>query len=206
VTTPIVFPQLAGQGWSVHKRPTFSTRVASHVSGREVRSSLYADTLYEFEVTFDALASNAQASGAFPALGSTSLQTLLGFFLQCQGQYGTFLYIDPTDNAVLGQSIGAGDGATTTFVLRRTIGIFTEPVSYVTQINAIYVNAVPQAGYALGAPNTVTLANAPATGAAITADFAYAFLCRFTDDQQDFENVMSGLWTLSSLKFRSVKP
>ncbi len=40
----------------------------------------------------------------------------------------------------------------------------------------------------------------------IVADFTYAFQCRFTDDQEDFENFMSGLWKVSSLKFRSVKP
>jgi len=41
---------------------------------------------------------------------------------------------------------------------------------------------------------------------AITATFAYAFNCRFLDDQADFENFMNGLWMVSSLKFRSVKP
>ena len=63
--TPLTFPQLPGQGWSVHKRPSFSTRVASHVSGREVRSALYAATLYEFELTFDGLV----AGGGFGGLG-----------------------------------------------------------------------------------------------------------------------------------------
>ena len=51
--TPPAFPALPGQGWSVHKRPTFATRLAPHVSGREVRASLYAAPLWEFEVTFD---------------------------------------------------------------------------------------------------------------------------------------------------------
>ena len=41
MTTPPSFPSLAGQGWSVHKKPIFSTIVASHVSGREVRDALY---------------------------------------------------------------------------------------------------------------------------------------------------------------------
>jgi hypothetical protein len=206
VTTPPLFPQLAGQGWSVHKRPTFSTRVASHVSGREVRASLYAGTLYEFELTFDALASNGLATGAAASLGPTSLQTLLGFYLQCQGQLGTFLYVDPTDNGAHGQVFGTGDGATTSFTLQRTLGGFTEPVSYATQLTAAYVNGIVQAGCALVAPNVVTFPIAPAIGATLSADFTYAFLCRFLDDQQDFENVMSGLWTLESLKFRSIRP
>ena len=206
MTTPPVFPQLAGQGWSVHKRPTFSTRVASHVSGREVRSPLYAGTLYAFEVTFDALASNGQTSGALQALGPTSLQALLGFYLQCQGQLGTFLYVDPTDCVAIGQPFATGDGVATSFPLQRTIGSFTEPVSYATQIDAVYVNGVVAAGCTLVAPNAVGFPTAPAAGAILSADFGYAFLCRFTDDQQDFENVMLGLWALTSLKFRSIRP
>jgi uncharacterized protein (TIGR02217 family) len=204
MATPPIFPNLPGQGWSVHKRPSFSTRVASHVSGREVRGALYAVTLYEFELTFDALA--ATAAGALGGLGATSLQTLLGFYLQCQGQFGTFLYVDPTDSVATGQSIATGDGATTTFTLVRTLGAFTEPVSYVTQVNTLSVNGVAQTGWSLASPNVITLASAPAAGAAITGSFAYAFLCRFLDDQQDFENVMAGLWQVQSLKFRSVKP
>ena len=136
--TPPCFPVLAGQGWSVHKRPTFSTRVASHVSGREVRRSLYAGTLYEYEVTFDGLALERRSSARWQASARASLQTLLGFYLTCQGQFGTFLYTDPSDNTVKGQAIATGDGATTAFTMVRSIGGFTEPVSWVTAISNVY--------------------------------------------------------------------
>lgn len=203
MTTPPVFPTLAGQAWSVHKRPTFSTRVASHVSGREVHTAYYAQTLYEFEVTFDALVSTANP--ALAGAGATSLQTLLGFYLAAQGQLNSFLYIDPTDSVATNQTVGTGDGTTTTFALARTIGGYTEPVSWVTAINAVSVAGAAQGGWSLATPNLLTLASAPAAGAAVTASFAYAFLCRFLDDQQDFENMMAGLWQLQSLKFRSVR-
>ena len=202
--TPPSFPVLAGQGWSVHKRPTFSTRVASHVSGREVRRSLYAGTLYEYEVTFDGLASNAIV-GSLAGLGATSLQTLLGFYLTCQGQFGTFLYTDPSDNAVKGQAIATGDGTTTAFTMVRSIGGFTEPVSWVTAIANVYVGGAALSSYTITQPNIVTLPSAPAAGAAITADFTFAFVCRFLDDQEDFENIMLGLWQLQSLKFKGVR-
>jgi uncharacterized protein (TIGR02217 family) len=203
MTTPPSFPTLPGQGWSVHKRPTFSTRVASHVSGREVRTPLYADTLYEFELTYDGLSS----SSSYPGLTNQSLQSLLGFYLQCQGQYGSFLYTDPTDDMVTGQLVGIGDGSTETFTLQRTLGGFTEPVSWVSSIAQVYLNGVAQtSGWSLGQPNSLVFTAAPGTGTAITADFSYAFICRFLDDQEDFENIMNGLWTVSSLKFRSVKP
>ena len=208
VTTPPTFPSLIGQGWSVHKRPTFSTRVANHVSGREVRQSLFADTLYEFEVTFDGLSSNA----TMPGLGDNSLQTLMGFYLQAQGQFGTFLYTDPTDNAVVGQGIATGDGTTTSFAFVRSLGGFTEPVGWVAAVENVYFNGIVQAAssYSVTAPNgfnnTLAFAAAPAPGTAITADFSYAFVCRFLDDQNDFEEFANGLWQVESLKFRSVKP
>src|SRR3984893_1436141 len=94
VQMPFSFPALPGLSWSVHKRPSFSTRVASHVSGREVRLPFYAVTLYEFELTIEGM----DSSSAYPGLGVNSLQSLLGLYLQCQGQFGTFLYVDPTDN------------------------------------------------------------------------------------------------------------
>ncbi len=186
----------------MHKRPTWSTRVASHVSGREARTALYSYPLYEFEVTFDGLASDA----TWPGLGSNSLQSLMGLYLQCQGQFGTFLYTDPTDNTVTGQGIGVGDGSATTFTLVRTLGGFIEPVSWALTVANVRTDGVATSVWTLGQPNTLNFATAPASGAAIVADITYAFQCRFLDDQNDFEEFMQGLWTVQSLKFRSVKP
>jgi uncharacterized protein (TIGR02217 family) len=203
MTTPPSFPMLAGQGWSVHKRPTFSTRVANHVSGREVRQALYATTLYEFELTFDGLSSGT----AYPGLGSESLQSLMGLYLQSEGQFGTFLYTDPSDSTVIGQGIATGDGTTTSFTFMRTLGGYIEPVSWVSSVANIYLDGVAQtSGWSLTQPNALTFVSAPANGVVITADFTYAFVCRFLEDQEDFEEFASGLWTLQSLKFRSVKP
>jgi len=80
-------------------------------------------------------------------------------------------------------------------------------VSWVTTVANIYLNGILQAsGWTLVQPNTLVFTTAPGSGIAITADFSYGFLCRFLDDQEDFENIMSGLWKIDSLKFRSVKP
>ena len=201
--SPPAFPALPGQGWSVHKRPSFSTRVASHSSGREVRMPLFEYPLYEFQLTFDAL----DASGARPGLGSESLQTLLGFYLQCQGQFGTFLYFDPIDNAVAAQAVATGDGSTSSFVLQRTLGGYIEPVSWALSVANVYLNGAEQtSGWSLARPNLLVFNNAPPDGALISADFSYAFLCRFLEDAIDFENFMDGLWMVQSVKFRSVKP
>ncbi len=101
----------------------------------------------------------------------------------------------PTDNSVTRQGIGAGDGATTSFAFLRTLGGFTEPVSWVTAIENVYFNGTAQSpsAYSVAAPNgfnnVLSFTSAPGAGAAITADFSYAFVCRFLDDQSDFEDI-----------------
>jgi len=211
-----VFPTLPGQGWSVHKRPTFSTRVQSHVSGREVRNALYSYPLYEWELTFDGLDSISTFSG----LQYQSLQNLMGLYLACQGQFGTFLYEDPTDNLVTLGPIGTGDGTTTAFTMNRSLGSngFSEPVGWVLSSPApvIYLTAagsstavLQTSGYSLsvqnGLTNLLTFTSPLPLGSLITATFYFAFVCRFSDDQNDFENFMNGLWKVDSLKFKSVR-
>ena len=204
MTTPPSLPTLAGLTWSRHKKPAFSTRVAAHVSGREVRLALYEYPLYEFEAVYNGLASNSTA--AFAGLGSSSLQSLMGFFLQLQGQFGTFLYTDPDDNTTAGQVFATGDGATSSFTMLRSLGGFLEPVGWVTTLTNVYLNGARQtSGYSLATPNTLNFTSAPGSGVTISADFSYAFNCRFLDDQMDFEEFMSNLWKLDSMKFRSLK-
>ena len=204
MTTPPSLPALPGLTWSRHKKPSFSTRVASHSSGREVRVALMSYPLYEFEAVYSGLTSS---TSAFAGLGASSLQSLMGFFLQLQGQFGTFLYTDPDDNAATNQTIGLGDGTTQTFLISRTLGGWNEPVSWVTGVSAVYVNGVvqPASNWLFTAPNSIGLGSAPAAGATISATFTYAFQCRFLDDDMEFEEFMSTLWKLESMKFRSVK-
>jgi len=200
---PPTLPTIAGLSWSRHKKPGFSTRIATHVSGREVRVPLMQFPLYEFEAVYSGLPS----SNLYPGpMGSTDLQTLMGFFLQAQGQANTFLYVDPDDHAVTGQEIAAGDGATTQFLMARTLGGWSDIVSWVTSLTAVYLNGSPLgSGFSLTTPNLLTITSPPGAGVQITADFSYAFACRFLDDQMDFDEFMSNLWKLDSMKFRSVK-
>ncbi len=204
MTTPPSLPALPGLSWSRKKKPAFSTRVASHSSGREVRVALMSYPLYEFEANYSGLSSSASA---FAGLGASSLQSLMGFFLQLQGQFGTFLYADPDDNTVAGQGIGVGDGSTTVFQFSRALGGFAEPVGWVTALSNVYLNGVAQSGssYSLAPPNTLTFTAAPESGVVVSADFSYAFQCRFVDDDMEFEEFMANLWKLESMKFRSVK-
>jgi hypothetical protein len=203
LSVPPSFPALAGQGWSVHKKPTFSTLVASHVSGREVRDALYQNPIWQFELKFDGLSSDPVA---YPGVGVQSLQSLIGLYLQCQGQYGTFLYVDPTDSMASNQIFATGDGATTTFTFARTLGGFMEPVGWVTNVSQVTIGGVAQpSGWSLTTPNSLVFAGPPGSGALIGASFSYAFQCRFDDDATDFEQFMQNLWRVDALKFRSVR-
>jgi hypothetical protein len=204
MTPPPSFPRLSGQGWSVHKRPVFATLVAEHVSGREVRDPQWRYPLWEFELTFDGLASDAVS---YPGLGDGSLQSLMGLFLQCRGQLGVFLYADPTDGVVASQLLATGDGTSTGFTFIRTLGGYSEPVGYVVGAPTVLLNGVRQnSGWSFQAPNRLVFSTPPAAGSAIAANFSFAFQCRFLDDSLDFEQIMANLWTLQSLKFRSVRP
>lgn len=130
----------------------------------------------------------------------------MGLFLQCQGQFGTFLYTDPTDNSVTSQFFATGDASTTTFTFARALGGFLEPVGWVTSVSQVTVGGVAQStGWSLSTPNSLVFATAPARGALIGASFAYAFQCRFDDDALDFDQFMANLWRVESLKFRSVR-
>lgn len=202
MTTPPSFPSLSGLGWSVHKKPVFSTIVASHVSGREVRDSLYQNPIWQFELTFNAL----DSASSYTGVGAQSLQSLMGFFLQCQGQYSTFLYTDPTDSAATDVTFATGDGSTTSFTFSRYMGAFLEPVGWVTSVSNVFLNGVNDAsGWTLSTPNSLVFGSAPGSGVAIAATFAFAFQCRFDSDDQDFEQFMSNLWKTESVKFKSVR-
>ena len=203
-----VFPALPGLAWSVTKTPTFQTRVQRAVSGRELRALDYPYPLWQFTLVFDFLRDD-------PAAGYDELRTLMGFFMLCQGAFGTFLFQDPSDYRVIGQQIGIGNASTSVFQLQRAIGAslsgggFLEPILAPNVVSAVYLNGIIQApaSYTLD-PNTglLTFDNAPGGGLVVTADFTYYFRCRFIDDSYSFENFMYRLWQLKKLTFISVRP
>jgi len=203
----LIFPALPGLAWSVTKSPTFQTRIQRAVSGRELRALDYPYPLWQFTLVFDFLRDN-------PAAGHDELRTLMGFFMLCQGAFGTFLFQDPSDDQVSGQQIGIGDTLRTVFQLQRTMGKtlpgggFVEPMVAPNVVNAVYLNGIVQdpAGYSVDAmTGLVTFNVAPASGLIITADYSYYFRCRFIDDSYAFENFMFRLWQLKKLTFISVR-
>jgi uncharacterized protein (TIGR02217 family) len=203
----LVFPALPGLAWNVTKAPTFQTRIQRAVSGRELRALDYPYPLWQFTLVFAFLRDN-------PAAGLDELRTLMGFYLACQGAFGTFLFQDPSDYQVFGQYLGTGDSSLAGFQLQRTMGTallgggFTEPIVAPNLITAVYFDGITQSpsGYSID-PGTglLTFSTPPGTGLVITADFSYWFRCRFVDDSYDFENFMHRLWQLKKLTFISVR-
>ena len=203
----LVFPTLPGLAWSVTKAPTFQTRIQRAVSGRELRALDYPYPLWQFTLVFAFLRDN-------PTAGYDELRTLMGFFMSCQGAYGTFLFQDPSDDQVFGQDLGTGDSTTSVFQLQRTMGTalpaggFVEPILAPNIVSAVYFDGITQSpsSYSVD-PDTglLTFADPPPTGLVITADFSYWFRCRFVDDSYDFENFMYRLWQLKKLTFISVR-
>jgi uncharacterized protein (TIGR02217 family) len=199
-------PLAPGLTWSVHVSPKFNTRVASHVSGREIRTAWQQYAIYDLTLSFDVLHGDA----------TQEIQTLMGFFLARQGQYDTFLLDlgavtqNSADSYVTTGAQGTGDGTTTVFTLLRTVGEAAEPAGYVfhADFTAVYVAGTLQDpdSYTFTSPNQLVFNTAPANGAQITATFRYYFICRFATDQQDFEEFMTNLWSLHELKLTTVIP
>jgi len=163
--------------------------------------------LWQFQLVFAFLRDN-------PAAGFDELRTLMGFYLTCQGAYGTFLFQDPSDYQVIGQYLGTGNSSLGVFQLQRTMGTalpgggFVEPIVAPNLITAVYFDGITQSpsGYSVDSDTgQLTFATPPTTDLVITADFSYWFRCRFVDDGYEFENFMYRLWQLKKLSFISVR-
>ena len=194
------FPNLTALGWSVHITPKFRNLLAQHVSGRETRSHQFANPYFDIDLTYDVLRADAMLA---------ELQAIAGFFAQVRGEGEPFWFAPPSLSAVTGQVIGTGDGLTTAFPLVASIGSYTGPVYGTPGIAAVYLNGIAQpSGWTVssGYLPAITFTSAPAAGAAIASDFGALWLCRFAEDVQDFEEFMTMLWTLRTLRLMTVRP
>jgi uncharacterized protein (TIGR02217 family) len=205
-----IFPALPGLGWSVTKAARFATRIQRAANGRELRVIDQPNPIWTWTLTFPLLRDCWDARGPGAAgSGYDELRLLVGFFLQQQGAFQSFLFDDPSDDAVTGQLIGTGNASTAVFQLGRTMGGFAEPITAPNAVQTVYFNGIIQdpATYAVDAASgLVTFANPPPAGQAIAADFTYYFRVRFADDTAEFENFMYRLWQAKQVKLQSVLP
>ena len=198
-----VFPTAAQFGYSVHRVPNFSTRVATAASGREVTSPFYSKTLTSFELTFEGLSSDP---AGFQGLTPSGLQTVMGFFMARKGRYDSFRFQDPENYQVAGGYLGTGNASLVEFPLLRSIATTYEMIDHVNAVTAVYLNGVLQSGgsYVVVNPSSILFGTAVPSGVVVTADFTYYFVVRFTEDVQDYEEFLFRLHTLKSCKFKQV--
>lgn len=190
------FPALAGLGWSMGRKPMWRTLVQEAVSGKDAAAGLMMYPLWEWTLSHELLRADSV---------NLEFQTLVGFVNQCHGMLVPFYYTDRHDYIVTNQSFGTGDGSTVAFQLVRTFGGFTEPVKSVNAITNIKINGSVTTAYTLGSTGIVTFTTAPANAAALTWTGTYYWLCRFLQDDPDFEEFMQNFLTQKEIKFRTVK-
>jgi hypothetical protein len=194
------FPSLSGLAWSMRVTPRFATIAHDRASGKSGRRMKMRYPLYEIELSFDLLRSDA---------ADLELQQLMGFFESLEGQAQPFWLAPPGLATLESQLIGTGDGVTTVFPIVRSTGAFTEPLAGVSVLSAVRVGGVTQApaSYSLssGYEPSLTFTSAPPNGAAINIDGSALWLCRFADDTLGFEQFAYELFELRSVKLVTVK-
>ena len=223
----LALPSLPGLTPVVSKTPVWSTAVKRAASGRERRTESWAYPLWRFKLSYEVirdepgvyLPSAAITDGAGDAItdgqGGDILDgpgvpldeqaQLWELFNQVQGQAGTWLYLDPTDNQVIAGSVGVGDGATTQFQLSRQIETWIEPVLAPFNVT-VFDDSAPRSDAALGADGQITFAAPPAAGHVLTWSGGFSFICRFESDALSLERILARLWSGKSLSFTTVRP
>jgi uncharacterized protein (TIGR02217 family) len=190
-----VLPVLAGLTWDIGTASQFNTKVHRAVSGYEVRAAYMNYPLWTFKLKYDLLRDD---------VANNELKTLLGFFNSRQGQFDSFLYSNPADNAVSAQQFGIGTGAQTAFQLTRPYGGYVEPAQNLNGAASIYVGGVLKTlttDYTISATGMVTFVTAPASSASISWTGAFYYRCRFLSDMMDLNQFMSLRYNLNKLEF-----
>lgn len=197
-----VFPLLPGQNPTVSKAPMWSTEVIKSASGRRRATAYYPFPLWQFEVSYEVL----RKTGAPSKPTYDELLIMWEFFNVMQGQFGSFLLVDPTDCQVLAgapAAFGTGDGTTRSFQLQRQINSWSEPV-YDTYSPVIYNNgSVVSSGLTFSPNGVVTFTTAPASGHALTWSGYFYFGCVFLQDDLTFQQIVNALWSGKGLKMES---
>lgn len=203
-----LFPTLRGITWDRIKRPIFNTNVDQTASGSEFRSTNQQYAIHEFDLAVDYM--------------SPADELLLeALFKTCMGSFAPFYFDAINDDTIAAASpvaIGIGDGSNKVFGLLKAVGTYLEPAggtngnwgtNPATQ-NVIYDNGTPvsAANYSAsdgGLGATITFVTAPVAGHVITWTGLYYYLCRFKDDQTDFNQFMNQMYENKGFTIRTVR-
>ena len=109
---------------------------------------------WDFELTYEFL---EDRSGA-----NSSLKSIIGFYLQRQGSFDSFLFKDPDDYLVTNGTIATADGVTVQFPFVRNMGGFIEKVGQVDNVSPLTIYGTVAQSTTIPAtpgPYTVTVTN-----------------------------------------------
>jgi uncharacterized protein (TIGR02217 family) len=178
----ISYGAVGGPGWS--------TTVVTTVSGHERRNANWSQARGRWNV-------------AHGLKKREQVALLIAFFRARRGRAFGFRFKDWTDYQALAQTLGVGDGTTTSFqlvkhyasgseVVTRTI---TKPVAGTVKLYRDGVLAA--SGWSVDVTTgVVTFTTAPASGVVVTADFDFDVPARFDTDQMEItiETYQLGTW------------
>ncbi len=171
--------------------PTRRTEVTTLASGREHRTARWANSRRRYDA-------------GYGVKTRARLAEVVAFFEERRGRLTGFRWRDPLDwqscapgatPSPLDQPLGAGDGARRAFQLVKRYGSgaaaydrpIRKPVAGTVRIAVAGQEAAPAAFTVDPATGLVTFTTAPATGAAVTAGFAFDVPVRFDSDELDIE-------------------
>jgi uncharacterized protein (TIGR02217 family) len=200
-----VFPSVGTRGWSVIKTPNWGTRMQRSVSGRTLRTSDYVNPIWNFTLTYPLFYDNARGVSTPPA---TDLRTIMDFFNSRAGAFDNFLFDDPNDDSVTGQTLipVPTDLTGTLYQLVRQLvpGGFQEWIIAPNLLSTVYVSASPVSPsvYSLDYSTGILTFMSP-PGGPVSADFTYYFNVYF-EDSMDFEEFVYQLWTVKKIKLTSI--
>lgn len=179
-------------GIAFHSRggPERRTEVVTLGSGRETRNQRWADSRRRYDA-------------GYGVRSLADMNAVIAFFEERRGKLFGFRWRDRTDDASvppgtepgpLDQAIGTGDGTTATFQLVKTYGAahapyvrtIAKPVEGSVRVAVAGVEVAEGTGFAVDpASGVVTFlpGHVPASGAAVTAGFAFDVPVRFDVDQ-----------------------
>ena len=170
--------------------PGYSTTVVTTASGHERRNANWAMARGRWNV-------------AHGLKKREQVAELIAFFRARRGRAFGFRFKDWTDYQAFAQSLGVGDGSTTSFQLVKhyasggelEIRIVTKPVAGTVKL---YLDgSEASTGWSVNSTTgIVTFSTAPAVGVQITADFAFDVPVRFDSDHMDLtiETYQLGSW------------
>jgi uncharacterized protein (TIGR02217 family) len=197
-----IYPVFPGLSYTVTKTPGWATRMQRAVSGRTLRTSDYANPIWNFKLIYAVLHDSPWCSYTSP----TELRTMMDFFNTSQGAFDAFLLNDPSDNTATGSVLGTGDNTNTQFQLLRALvpGGRGEAMIAPNVVGNVYLNDSPVAGWSVDdTTGLVTFATPPGPGVVVTADFTYYFRVYFPD-ALDFEEFAHDYWEIKQVKLTSV--